>query len=442
MRFFLPNHSTTARRESTTTLLLYNLAYREKASVAFAALKDAAQANFRVAFQRGLMLLVFVLMSASVFAQNTIQGTVTDEKGVTLPGVTVRVKGGTAAVASDVNGKFTINASSGQTLVFSMVGFESREVVVGTQTNISIGMSATSSSLNEVVVVGYGTQKRASLTSSVSTISGAEITTTKNENIVNSLAGKVPGLRVVQNTSEPGAFNTSFDIRGMGTPLIVIDGIPRPDIARIDPNDVESLSVMKDASAAVYGARAANGVILITTKKGKKGAVEINYSGFYGFQVPAGFPTSSNATEYMTLANELNKHSVNAGLGGNRIYTDADFEAYANGTRVSTDWQAATIKRQSNETQHSLSASGGTDNSNYFFSLGYTGQDSYLKSDDLYYKKYNFRSNVSTKVSKNLTFDLNLSGIMERKDQPMQAAYWVFRSMWYQPPIATNSVYA
>lgn len=385
-----------------------------------------------------LLGLLHIALVNSVHAQGTpIRGTVTNEAGAAQSNISVVVKETKAGTSTDNNGNFSVQAEVGQTLVISAVGFKSREVVITSLSALNIQLEPNASSMDEVVVVGYTTQKRGSVTSAVSSISGEQLVTTKNENILNTMTGKIPGLRIVQNTSEPGAFNNSYDIRGMGNPLIVIDGIPRPDIARVDPNDVESVSVLKDASAAVYGARAANGVILITTKKGKRGQLELNYVGTYGIQTPIGFPKSSNAVEYMTLVNELNMHNVN---GGTRIYSDAQIEEYRNGTKQSTDWQKATINRHATQMQHNLSANGGSENVTYFMSLGYTSQNGILKSDDLFYKKYNLRSNLSAKISKSLTFDLNLGAIMERKDQPMQAAYWVFRSMWYQPPI--NPVFA
>jgi TonB-linked SusC/RagA family outer membrane protein len=396
----------------------------------------------RKSLNRTLLLtgLAFIqlLWCQSAFAQQReITGTILNETGIPMAKVSVIVKETKAGTSTDEAGKFTITAAIGQTLVVSTIGYATQEVVITTATGNSVTLSPATSSMDAVVVVGYTAQKRASLTSAISSISGEQLVTTKNENILNTMTGKIPGLRVVQNTSEPGAFNTSFDIRGMGNPLIVIDGIPRPDIARVDPNDVESISVMKDASAAIYGARAANGVILITTKKGKRGGVELNYVGSYGTQTPIGFPKSANAVEYMTLVNELNMHNVN---GGTRIYTDAQIEEYRNGTKISTDWQKATIRRHATQQQHNLSAVGGSDNATYFISLGYTTQNGILKSKDLFYKRYNLRSNLSAKISRNLSFDLNLSATMERKDQPMQAAYWGFRSMWYQPPI--NPVFA
>ncbi|MEO5562388.1 MAG: SusC/RagA family TonB-linked outer membrane protein, partial [Chitinophagaceae bacterium] len=393
-------------------------------------------------FSRYLLLIGFgfiqlLLCQSALAQQGGIQGTVTNESGAPLPKVSILVKQTKAGTATDDAGKFNLTANVGQTLMISAVGYSTQNVVITSSSSLSIRLAAATSSMDEVVVVGYTTQKRVSLTSAVSSISADQIVTTKNENILNTLTGKIPGLRIVQNTSEPGAFNNSYDIRGMGNPLIVIDGIPRPDIARVDPNDVESVSVLKDAAAAVYGARAANGVILITTKKGKRGEMQLSYVGTYGVQTPVGFPKSSNAVDYMTLVNEKSMHNVN---GGTRIYTDAQIEEYRNGTKTSTDWQKATIRRHAIQTQHNLNASGGSENVSYFLSLGYTGQNGILKSEDLFYKRFNLRSNLSAKISKNLTFDLNLSATMERKDQPMQAAYWVFRSMWYQPPV--NSVFA
>ncbi len=403
-------------------------------------LSQVGKTKFRIS--RSLLLIGFLfvqlIVCQSALAQTgEVTGTVTNDAGAPVPKASVMVKQSKAGTSTDDAGRFSITGSIGQTLVISAVGFTTQEVVITSFSGNSVKLLPNASSMNEVVVVGYTTQKRVSLTSAISTISGDQLVTTKNENILNTMTGKVPGLRVVQNTSEPGAFNNSYDIRGMGNPLIVIDGIPRPDIARVDPNDVESISVMKDASAAVYGARAANGVILITTRKGKRGAMELNYVGTYGIQTPVSFPKSSHAVEYMTLVNEKSMHNVN---GGTRVYTDAQIEEYRNGTKKSTDWQKASINRHASQQQHNLSASGGSDNVTYFMSVGYTSQNGILKSNDLFYKKFNLRSNLSAKISKDLSFDLNLSATMERKDMPMQAAYWVFRSMWYQPPV--NPVYA
>src|SRR6185436_8721810 len=165
-------------------------------------------------------------------------------------------------------------------------------------------MKVSVSELESTVIVAYGSQKRKALTSAVSSVTNQEIVTTKNENVQNMLTGKVAGLNVIQNTAEPGSFDNSFNIRGLGTPLVVIDGVPRDNITRLDPNDIESISVLKDAAAAVYGVRAANGVILITTKKGKRGTLQLTYSGNQGWQFPSGMPKPLDAIGYMTLVNQ------------------------------------------------------------------------------------------------------------------------------------------
>lgn len=430
MRFFTHDHITKTRQKRSVALILYHSVRGGEATPSFN--RCALPARLKSL----LTLLAGVMLSLAVYAQSAdkVQGTVTDETGTIMPGVSVVVKGTTTGTQTDVNGKFSVVAAKGATLVFSMVGYNPRQVVVSTST-INVKLAPVSSSLNEVVVVGYGTQKKAALTGAVSSISASDIVTTKNENLLNTLAGKVPGLRIVQNTSEPGAFANNYDIRGMGSPLIVIDGIPRTDIARVDPNDVESISVLKDASAAVYGVRAANGVILITTKKGKPRTLDLNYTGSYGFQVPVNFSKSVDAVGYMTLLNEQSVHNRANAVRGARTYSDAQIADYMNGTKQSTDWNEAVIKRSAGQTQHNLSASGGTEKSTYFVSLGYTGQDGILRTGDETYRKYNLRSNLSTKIGKNLTFDLNLSGVMDVTNAPFQPTWWIIRSTWYQPPI-------
>jgi TonB-linked SusC/RagA family outer membrane protein len=383
-----------------------------------------------------MLSLFFLIMCNSAFAQGTITGVVTDASGV-LPGVSVTLKGTTSGTVTDVNGKYSINATAGQTLVFSFLGYASTEVVVANQKTVNVVLIQSSSSLNEVVVVGYGTQKKVTVTGSIATVNNSEIVVTKNENVLNSLTGKVAGLRVVQNSAEPGSFDNAISIRGFGNPLVIIDGVPRDNITRLDPNDIESVSVLKDASAAIYGVRAANGVILVTTKRGRKGSLELNYSGNYGVQVPSGLPQGVGAIDYMTLVNEQLLHNVN---GGQVKFSDADFEAYRNGTRKSTDWYTPVIKDRVPQSQHNLNASGGNENTNYFISIGITGQDGFLRSNDLNYKRYNLRSNLSSKITKNLTVDLNINGTMDQKNQPYQDAWWIIRSFWRQVP--TQSIYA
>ena len=322
-------------------------------------------------------------------------------------------------------------------LTFSFVGYQDQQVTVADSTTINVHLVSAASNLSDVVVVGYGTQKKATLTGAVSSVTAKEIVTTKNENLENSLTGKIPGLRVVQNSSEPGSFNNSIDIRNYGNPLVVIDGVPRDNITRLDANDVESISVLKDASAAVYGVRGANGVILITTKKGRKGSLELTYNGTYGWQVPYGLPKPVDAVDYMILSNELSQHNVN---GGHISFTQEDIDAYRNGTKQSTDWYSPVVRKAAPQIQHNLSATGGNENTTYYMSFGYTDQQGIFQSGDLTIKDYNIRSNLSTHISKNITVDLNVSAILDEKDQPYQDAWWIIRSFWRQVP--TQSIYA
>src|SRR5882757_4861561 len=380
------------------------------------------------------ILACMLLFSAAVLAQNTssVKGTVLDEKGVPLLGVSVSIKGTGFGTVTDSAGQFVLRAAKGAVLVFSYVRYGTQEVRVGDQTTFNLSLTPVNSTLNDVVVVGYGTQKKGSLTGAVSSIGAAEIVTTKNENIENMLTGKVPGLQILQNTAEPGDFANTLSIRGMGNPLIVIDGVQMADfpvtgnngdnnvgssniLSRLDPNDVESISVLKDASASVYGVKAANGVILITTKKGRSGSLQLSYTGTYGLQVPSGLPKPVNATQYMTLVNQQALHQAN---GGVLVYTPTDFQDYANGTKQSTDWYDAVFRKSAMQQQHNLTATGGSDNTTYLLSAGYTDQNGLLKSNDLGYKRYNVRSNVTSKIGKRITINLNLSGILDQKTAP------------------------
>ncbi|MBO9204915.1 MULTISPECIES: SusC/RagA family TonB-linked outer membrane protein [Niastella] len=384
-----------------------------------------------------LVLGIGHLQPAAAQTENTIHGVISNSQGDPLANVSVVVKETKRGTATDSSGQFSIAAKKGQTLVFSMTGYTGREYLIRNDGIVQMSLTASAISLDDVVVIGYGARKKATLTGAVAAVTGREVVTTKNENIQNMLTGKVAGLRVVQNSSEPGSFDNTFDIRGLGTPLVVIDGVPRTNITRLNPADIESVSILKDASAAIYGVRAANGVVLITTKKGKKGKLSLNYNGVYGLQFASRLPKPVGIFDYMTLVNEQRMHTVN---GGTPLYTEADFEAYRNGTKVAANWQDAIIRKAAPFTQHDISVSGGTDNTTYFVSLGYLSQDAIFKSDDVNYKRYNMRSNLSTKIARRLTFDVDISGILDEKNQPYISPWYVFRSLWYQPPV--QNIYA
>ncbi|WP_162618713.1 TonB-dependent receptor [Pedobacter yulinensis] len=350
--------------------------------------------------------------------QNTeVRGKVTDENGKPLSGANVSVKGTAQSVGTDAEGAFVLrNVADNATLAISFLGYNTREVPARANLG-TLQLTPSNSNLNDVVVVGYGTQKRVNITGSVAQVKGEELVKAPVANLSNSLVGRLPGLRAVQNSGEPGADGSSIDIRGFGAALVIVDGVPS-DFTQIDANEIESFSILKDASAAVYGVRAANGVILVTTKRGKLGKPSINYTTYYGLQ--------NNATEYPELANaavfaELsNEGAVNAWVKQNNPaaplslpFTREQVEQYRNGTLPSADWFNSTIRRNAPQFQHNLNVDGGTEAVRYFFSLGYLNQDAIWKSNSTNFKRYNFRSNISAKINKRLTAELNLSGRLE-----------------------------
>lgn len=366
-----------------------------------------------------------------------VTGSVVDNTGQTLPGVSVVEKGTTNGSTTNAKGEYTIKVTGPNSiLVFSFLGFDSQEIKIGAKTTIDVRLIPKIDALNEVVVVGYGTQKKVTLTGAVSAISGEQLTTTRNESVTNMLTGKLPGVRVVQKSAEPGVFNSSFDIRGLGSPLIIIDGVPRGGYERLDPNDIESISVLKDATAAVYGVQSANGVVLITTKKGKAGTSELRYEVTTGVQRSSGMPAVAGAVDWMTLRNEQAFRVLDGPLVP--TYSATDIADYASGKKRSTDWYPSVLLRNAPETQHSLTATGGSDKATYYLSLGYFNQGGFWKSGDFNYKKYNFRSNVTAKIAKGLNATLQVSGISDVKNMPYGVSgqnFEVFKSLWRIAPI-------
>jgi len=371
--------------------------------------------------------------------KRTVKGIVTDESGEPLVGVTVSVKGTTNGSMSDGDGRFSLEVNSANvTLQVSYLGFRSREIEARSGEEIPVVLTEETKSLDEVVVVGYGIQKKVTLTGSVAAVKGSDVITTKNENVQNMLAGKIAGLRVIQNTAEPGSFSNSFDIRGLGSPLIVIDGVPRDNMSRLDANDIEDLSVLKDASAAaVYGVRGANGVVLITTKKGSKERMELQYSGSFGWQMPSGLPKTVDAIEYMTLRNEASMHKLE---GRTLAFTDDHFAPFLNGTQKSTNWYKEVIRSMVPQTQHNITATGGSAKHTFYVSMGYQNQESFLRSGDLTYSKYNVRTNISSQLTNRIKLNTSIAGITEETEKPYESAEMITRAFWRMKP--TQPVYA
>lgn len=376
--------------------------------------------------------MLMLLSVTSVYAQEkSISGTVKDESGEAIIGANVKLVGGSTGSITDFNGNFKLNVPAKGTLEISFIGYVTKKVVITNASTYDIVLKEDSKTLDEVVVVGYGTQKKATLTGAVSAIGSDELIATKNQNAQNMLTGKVPGVRVIQRTSEPGEFNNQFDIRGFGSPLIVIDGVPRSDMERMDPNEIESMTVLKDASAAIYGVRAANGVVLITTKKGERNKTKIEYNMYYGFQTPAEVLKPVGAVDRMTLFNEKQMRDL---VNPSHKYSDEQINAFLNGERQSTDWYDAIMKNSAPQQSHNVTISGGGEKVDYFVSFGYMDQKGFFTSDALDYNRYNIRSNINAQVTKNLKLGVKLSGMIDDREGNSKDAWEVFKNLWRSAP--------
>jgi len=394
----------------------------------------------------------------------SITGKITDESGATVPGVSILEKGTKNGTTTNADGQFSIKvASANSILVFSSIGFSVQEVKVGTISNFNIVLKASISSLDEVVVVGYGTQKKATITGAISAIQGDKLIKSPSLDLGSALAGRLPGLVVTQSSGEPGFDNATIRIRGTNTlgnssPLVVVDGIPDRDggLSRISSYDIESISILKDASAAIYGARAANGAIIVTTKRGKTGKPTITYSANFGLAQPARIPKLANAYEYASILNELPIYKTippgEWAAASNAINTKGFYQSptpgisilnanyspdavrkYADGSDPwrypNTDWFGDAFKQWSPQVKHNLTISGGSESIRYFSSLGYVSQDAYYKNSASSYSQYNFRTNVDAKISPYITANLNVMIRREERHSPTESAGSIFRML-------------
>ncbi|KAA6303699.1 MAG: TonB-dependent receptor SusC [Candidatus Ordinivivax streblomastigis] len=393
--------------------------------------------NISLSTLRHICFAAFILLLGiqTVNAQNTkkITGKVVDESGEVIIGASIVATGRSIGTVTDIDGKFSLEVAPKTTLTISYIGFSTQTIAVDAKDFYEIVLQEDAQHLDEVVIVGYGTQKKGSITGSVVAVNNKELSITKNQNAQNMLTGKVPGVRVIQKTSEPGEFNNQFDIRGFGSPLIVIDGVPRGQdaFARLSPDEIENISVLKDASAAVYGVRAANGVVLITTKKGEKGKSKINYSMFYGIQTPADLLKPINAVDRMILFNTTTmRDQINPRLS----YSDEQIEEYRNGTKQSTDWYGAVLTDYTPQQQHDINFSGGSEKVDYFVNFGYQTQDGFFRSGDLNYERYNLRSNINAQITKRLKMSMKINGIMDNKNRPLYQSWEVYGTLWRMLP--------
>lgn len=360
---------------------------------------------------RYFLMLCFALTCGYAHAQHVVSGTVKDENtGEQLPGVNVVLKGTSTGTISDAEGRYSLEVPSQEAvLIFSFVGYAKQEVPVGERNSIDVSLMSDISTLDEVVVVGYGTQKKSVVSGSISSVKASDLEAMPINRIEQALQGRTSGLTIAANSGQPGGGATvrlrgitSFNRDGGNNnqPLWVVDGviIDNGGIGYLNQSDIESIEVLKDAaSQAIYGARAAAGVILVTTKKGKSGSIKMNYNGYYGISEPARKLDLLNATQYATLRNEA------AAANGDPL-PFANPESYGEGT----DWQSLIFNNSAKRQNHEFSISGGNDKSTFYTSFGYLSQEGIVATDISKYKRFNIRLNSTHKVKKWLTIGQNL----------------------------------
>ena len=389
-----------------------------------------------VAHSKAVLLLLLMLACSHVlYAQNrTIKGVVKDNLGLPIPGASIKLKTAGTTAISDGEGKYTIAVPAGPaTLIFSFIGFTAQEITVAARVSVqNVSLKEDNTNLNEVVVVGYGTQKKSTLTGAISTISSKEILQSPTSNVTNSLIGRTPGLGAVQRSGQPGSNSAVINIRGLATyngsgAIVVVDGIERPDFGDIDPNEIETINVLKDASStATFGIRGANGVIIVTTKSGKEGKPKVSYSGNASIQTYTGIPKALDAYSNAYLINEANR---NDGLTS-VTWSDAALQKFKDGSDPigypNIDWFDYVTRKYYPQTQHNVNVSGGTKMVKYFASVGYLFEDGIFKQFDSPYQinsvpnynRYNFRSNLDIKLTEDLEVSVRLGGRLQKRYQP------------------------
>jgi TonB-linked SusC/RagA family outer membrane protein len=394
---------------------------------------------------RGTLVLLFLFLTSFVIiqAQVTVTGTVTAaEDDTPIPGVNIIEKGTSNGSITNADGSYSITVSSDAVLMFSFVGMVTQEIAVGAQTIIDVVLSSGTTALDEIVVIGYGTASKATLTGAVASVRGDELKQSPSTNFSNTLVGRVPGLFAYNRSGEPGYDGATLRIRGANTlgdnnPLVVVDGIPNRNLDRLDPAMIESFTVLKDASAAIYGTQAANGVILITTKRGKIGKPTITIDMNVGAQQPTVIPEMADAATYATMLNEI-KYYADPSLGMNQVYTEADIQAYADGSdpwgHPNTDWFEEVFKPWSLQHYENVSVRGGSDKLKYFLSFGNKFQDAIYYNSATYFSQQNFRTNIDGSITKNIDLSFDVAARAENRHFPTVSQWDSFRMLMRGKP--------
>jgi TonB-dependent starch-binding outer membrane protein SusC len=351
---------------------------------------------------KSLLIASFILLTSTCFAQLQVSGKVSDDSGQPMPGVNIAVKGNTLGTTTDANGQYSLSVQPTATLVFSFIGYTTQEIAVNGRSAIDVTMATDVTSLQEVVVVGYGIQKKELVTGAITSVKAADITQTPVLRIEQALQGRVAGVTVTNQSGQPGDAPT-IRIRGTGTngnaePLYIVDGFPVGGIDFLNPGDIESISVLKDAaSSAIYGARGANGVVIITTKKGVANQWSVTYDGYMGIQNPWKKVSVLNAREYMIMMNE---GAVNANLSPK--YEDP------NNPTINTDWQEELFNKNAPISNHQITLTGGNDKSMFSTTANYFTQEGIVGGKKSRFERTSFRINADHKVSDKFRFSNSL----------------------------------
>lgn len=361
-----------------------------------------------------------------------VQGTVSDEMGA-IVGASVKVVGSKAGTITDINGVFHLKVPAGARLEISSVGYETKVIVFRGESNLQVRLQESAVALDDVQVIAYGTTRKVTVTGALSSVNSQELLKSPVASMSNALTGKISGLSSVQTSGQPGADNAQLFIRGVGSlstslsqPLILVDGVER-SFTQIDPNEVENITVLKDASAtAVFGVRGANGVILVTTKRGTKNKPRLNFSSSVGVQLPSRVPEFANSYEW---ASEFNKAQLHDGVAENMLaFTEDDLEKFRTHssplTHPDVNWTDLMIRNAAVQSQHNFNISGGTDRVKYFASLGVFTQEGLFKvfenrnDKGFKYNRYNYRVNLDINVTKTTTAQINLGGYLNNRREP------------------------
>ena len=396
--------------------------------------------------------------------KHNVRGTIVDQNGEPIVGATVLLKdGGNTAIGtiSNIEGQYSLDVPENATLSVSYIGYKTMTVPVKGRSQINLTLSEDfSKSLDEVVVVGYGTQKKASLTASIVSLSTKDLVQTPQANVSNMLVGRMPGLIAMQRSGAPGEDESTLLIRGVSTftgntaPLVMVDGVERENYNGIDANEIETINILKDASAtAIYGVRGANGVILITTKKGEVGKPKISYSGNFAIQQPTALPHYLNSADYATLYNEAMKND--AYISGSTYepkFSDEDIRLYRDGTdpifHPDMNWTDDFLRKTTLRTQHNFNVSGGTDRVKYFISVGYFAQQGMYQNTKIdkdhdvnaHDARYNFRSNLDFKITDDFKATVQLATQIENVRTPGAGNTNVWKDVSYANPMASPGI--